>query len=265
MIKLIAMDFDWTLVDHTKGAEKIRKEIMTELNDFINKGNWAGIVSGREFWNFELEFQAFGVPWNKPFPNYVIGREAYIYKIKDGDYEGIEEHNNPLKKKIINLNRVLSQYMGDILDMYEEAGIAVNNFYIYGHYAVEVHVEMTKADEALELMKEFVKEKGFKDAAVHRNGMMITIYHKEAGKGNALFAAAKAFGLKPSEILAIGDNYNDISMIDGRFGFIGACVGNADDNIKKLVREGGGYVGEGVAHKGILDVLRQLKKDGLMD
>lgn len=130
--------------------------------------------------------------------------------------------------------------------MYEKAGITVNNFYIYGHYAVEVHVDIKNADKALELMREFVKEKGFEDAAVHRNGMMITIYHKDAGKGNALLAASEAFGLKPSEVLAIGDNYNDVSMIDGNLGFVGACVGN------------------GMAHKGVLDVIKQLKKDGLI-
>lgn len=88
---------------------------------------------------------------------------------------------------------------------------------------------------------------------------------KDAGKGNALLAATKAFGLKPSEVLAIGDNYNDVSMIDGKLGFVGACVGNADDNIKKIVKDGGGYVGEGFAHRGVLDVIRQLKKDGLID
>ena len=88
---------------------------------------------------------------------------------------------------------------------------------------------------------------------------------KGAEKGNALLAATKAFGLKPSEVLAIGDNYNDVSMIDGKLGFVGACVGNADDNIKKIVKDGGGYVGDGFAHRGVLDVIRQLKKDGLID
>lgn len=76
---------------------------------------------------------------------------------------------------------------------------------------------------------------------------------------------ARIFGLKPCEILAIGDNYNDISMIDLKLGFVGGCVGNAEENIKKIVKAGGGYVGDGIAFRGVLDILKQARKDGLLE
>ena len=117
----------------------------------------------------------------------------------------------------------------------------------------------------MELLADFVKEKDINDAAVHRNGVMVTIYSKYAGKGKTLLEAAKHFHIEPDEVLAIGDSYNDISMIDGKLGFVGACVGNADEKIKKIVKDGGGYVGNGIAYKGVADILCQLKKDGKIE
>ena len=63
-------------------------------------------------------------------------------------------------------------------------------------------------------------------------------------------------------MLAIGDSYNDISMIDGKLGFVGACVGNAEEEIKNIVKTGGGYIGNETAYKGVADILYQLKDDG---
>lgn len=265
MIKMIAMDFDWTLVDHSVKKNKVGKELIDELNSFIKKGNYAGIVSGRVYWNFQTELESFGIEWANPFPNYIIAREAYIYKIDKDNYIENEEYNPEIKQKIMALNVELAKHLDEIIALYKRENIKINNFMVYGDFGVEIHVAEKDAQKAMLVMEEFVKDKNIKDAAVHRNGIMITIYHKQAGKGNTLLEAAKSFGIKPQEVLAIGDNYNDISMIDGKLGFVGACVGNADDNIKEIVRNGGGYVGEGMAYRGILDVIRQLKADGLMD
>ncbi len=266
MIKLIAMDLDWTLIDHSKNVDqRIGKELVDKLNDFIKKGNYAGIVSGRVLWDFELEFERAGVLWANPFPNYVVSREAYIYDIENKDFVSFDEYNLPTKKKVVNFNSNLSLYIPEMLSMYERENVYVGNFITYGDFALEIHVKQADTDKAMNLMERFVKEKKIVDAAVHRNCTAITIYNKNAGKGKTLMAAVKHFGIKPEEVLAIGDNYNDVSMIDGKLGFIGACVGNADDNLKKIVKAGGGYVGEGMAWRGILNVLEQLKKDGLME
>lgn len=264
MIKMIAMDFDWTIADHTKGSDIISIELIDYLNNFINKGNYAGIVSGRVYWDFQREFDAAGVEWANPFPNYVIGREAYFYEVTKDDYIDHPKINVPANKRITNLNRKLSKYLDDILTIYEDNHIKVVRFFIYGDFAVEIHVENKDAQHAMELTKKFVTDLEIDEAAVHRNGTLITIYHKMSGKGNALLEASKELGLKPSEVLAIGDNYNDITMIDGKLGFIGGCVGNADDNIKNIVRSGGGYVGNGTAHKGILDIIKQIEIKGLI-
>lgn len=262
MIKMIAMDYDWTLVDHSQQEAVIGGETIKLINQFINSGGYAGIVSGRQCWEFQGEFRQMGLLWSQPFPNYIVSREAYIYEVNGSNYESVSEHNDRMRKKIMMLTRKMSAYMEEILSLYERNNIKVTNFFVYGDFAVEIHTTKDDAQKAMKLMIEFIEKNEIEDAAVHRNGVMVTVYSKYAGKGNTLLAASQHFGIKPDEVLAIGDSYNDVSMIDGKLGFIGACVGNAETEIKEIVKRGGGYIGAGTAYKGIADILLQLENEG---
>ncbi len=73
-----------------------------------------------------------------------------------------------------------------------------------------------------------------------------------ANKGNTKGGARLAeyiqtIGIKPSEVIAIGDNHNDISMIE--LAGIGVAMANADDVVKRaadiLTPEGND--GQGIA------------------
>jgi len=70
--------------------------------------------------------------------------------------------------------------------------------------------------------------------------------HTQATKGRALAVLAGYFGVKREEIMAIGDSYNDLEMLE--YAGLGVVVANARDDVKKKA----GYVtsapnGEGVA------------------
>ncbi|MCL2499517.1 MAG: Cof-type HAD-IIB family hydrolase [Defluviitaleaceae bacterium] len=56
------------------------------------------------------------------------------------------------------------------------------------------------------------------------------IMHKEATKGRAIFVTAELWGIKPREIAAFGDDYNDIDMLLS-CGF-GVAMGNANADVK---------------------------------
>lgn len=58
----------------------------------------------------------------------------------------------------------------------------------------------------------------------------LEIVHPDAEKGNALRYLADKMGLSRDEVLAVGDNYNDIEMI--RWAGIGAAVENAEQEVK---------------------------------
>jgi Cof subfamily protein (haloacid dehalogenase superfamily) len=55
--------------------------------------------------------------------------------------------------------------------------------------------------------------------------------HPEATKGHSLKALAQKFGIHREEIMAFGDSYNDIDMLE--FAGMGVAMGNAPEDVKK--------------------------------
>ena len=52
-----------------------------------------------------------------------------------------------------------------------------------------------------------------------------------ATKGNAVRFLEKYFGLKTEEVIAFGDNFNDLDMLE--HAGLGVAMGNAPDEIKQ--------------------------------
>jgi Cof subfamily protein (haloacid dehalogenase superfamily) len=53
-----------------------------------------------------------------------------------------------------------------------------------------------------------------------------------ASKGLALAAVGMAYGIKREEMIAVGDGYNDVSMLE--YAGLGVAMGNAPEEIKAL-------------------------------
>lgn len=59
----------------------------------------------------------------------------------------------------------------------------------------------------------------------------VEVLNKKASKGLAVQFLAEELAIKPAEIIAIGDGYNDVSMIE--FAGVGVAVANAPDGVKE--------------------------------
>jgi hypothetical protein len=80
--------------------------------------------------------------------------------------------------------------------------------------------------------------------------------HKEVSKGNALAALAKNMGIDPKEVIAIGDSYNDISMIE--YAGLGVAVENAYEDIKNKAD----YICKSNVNHGVAQVLEKFVLEG---
>jgi Cof subfamily protein (haloacid dehalogenase superfamily) len=58
----------------------------------------------------------------------------------------------------------------------------------------------------------------------------LEVMDTRGSKSNAVRFVGERLGLKPEEIVAMGDNYNDVEMI--QFAGMGVAMGNAPDDIK---------------------------------
>lgn len=59
---------------------------------------------------------------------------------------------------------------------------------------------------------------------------LIEFLHPDVSKGRALQQIAADLGIGPEEVVAFGDNHNDIGML--RFAGLGVAMGNAHDEVK---------------------------------
>lgn len=81
-----------------------------------------------------------------------------------------------------------------------------------------------------EAKAEFVSLNKFQIVSSFKNSFEIMA--KETSKGNALKKICDYYGIARNEIISIGDNENDISMI--RFAGLGVAMGNAESVVKEI-------------------------------
>ncbi len=81
---------------------------------------------------------------------------------------------------------------------------------------------------------------------------IVEFLHPEVSKGNALRIIAADLGIAPEEVVAIGDNHNDIGML--RFAGSGVAMGNAHNEVKEMAD----FVTLSNAEEGVAEVIEKL-------
>jgi Cof subfamily protein (haloacid dehalogenase superfamily) len=64
---------------------------------------------------------------------------------------------------------------------------------------------------------------------------LVDVLHAEVSKGVGVEAAAHELGLKREEVMAMGDNFNDLEML--QYAGTGVLMGNADASLRTLLEE----------------------------
>jgi Cof subfamily protein (haloacid dehalogenase superfamily) len=82
------------------------------------------------------------------------------------------------------------------------------------------------------VQKEWEEQRLYGHLRMIRSGdLFIDVMSAEANKGNALKALAASLEIDPSEIMAIGNYYNDLEMM--KFAGLGIAVANSPDGVKE--------------------------------
>jgi hydroxymethylpyrimidine pyrophosphatase-like HAD family hydrolase len=88
-----------------------------------------------------------------------------------------------------------------------------------------------------------------------RNGIYLRFTHSGYRKGTCLVEAAARWGIGPELILAVGDNYNDLSMLRPEVCGACGCPSNAVDAVKKYILGRGGKVSQKPGSLGVMNIL----------
>ncbi len=88
-----------------------------------------------------------------------------------------------------------------------------------------------------------------------RNSIYLRLCHADYHKGAALGELQRLIGINRENTFAVGDNLNDLSMLDGTYAALPACPANSVDEVKATVAEAGGYVASANDAQGVLEAL----------
>lgn len=259
-IRLLALDLDGTLLNS-------RGELSQRNRDAIQAARAAGVrvavVTGRRFRDarplaLELGLDVPVISHNGALTKHArsletvnatllplpaarevlrVGRETgsdtMVSDDPDGKgvllYDCVSENNHALTRYIAWSRRI----HGD------EADDAVRRVPSLEEYLDHppVHISFSGTCEAMKSFRAHL-EKEVGDAIrvlsteyLRQDFTLLDVLNPQASKGIGVSAAAGEYGLAPDEVMAVGDNYNDLEML--HFAGTGVLMGNADPSLRE--------------------------------
>ena len=238
--KLVAVDMDGTLL--TPDLE-ISKQTIETINKVIEKGVIFTLSTGRMY----LAAMPFADMLKLDVP-IITCNGALIKCSKTGKIYDEKIIDKELSREIIKY----CEEAGLALSIYREDNIYIKeNSENVGIHAKLDHVKPEVVEDFYELLdgpiikimfnsseKYKLKQHTEKLHELYKEKLnfyfslpyFVEIVHKEANKRNALESLAVKFNIKREEIIAIGDNFNDMDMIE--YAGLGVAMGNAPDYLK---------------------------------
>ena len=259
MIKLVVSDLDNTLLDKDN---KINDKTLTILKECLSKGVFIVLGTGRLYQSAKIYKD-------------MIGEETYIicYNgsliVDDKDKVVFSKNLDVgLMKKIVDFCKLKNLYC----QFYEDGKILVER--VTEETRIDPDLKNVNAIEAIDfglydfkpspkamivvdpnLLGVYQEElRNFLDDEVYiaqSQNYLIEIMPKEVDKGKSLEYLCDKLNIKPSEVMAIGDNTNDREMLN--FSSYSIAVANAVDDLKDVAF----YVCENERSLGVAEALNK--------
>lgn len=248
--KLIAIDVDGTLLNSKEELDKIN---VNAIQRAVQKGVIVVICTGRFYKSARLIAKQMNIRGPMVAYNGAVIRDMSnekticrkplkfdeamkVYEIFEasGEYYHLFLDDELCTKEI----RFRAEYYSNIMkSMPEDDRIKIfkadslKNVIKDRNDGVLKMVAFSNTPSKLAEMRKQIKNNGIDVGIMSAGEDNLEIVNSSVSKGNALEILSKELGIDRESIIAIGDNENDISMIE--FAGVGAAVGNAIDPLKE--------------------------------
>lgn len=268
--KMLVTDMDYTLLNKEKKVSERNREAVIKA---IEKGVHMVVATGRIYTSARVYAKLLGLSTPIIASNGAIIREAAFNNPEDTERTIFKD---TLNKETVNDMIRLSHKYGLFCHFFTEDTIysekLVNvslrytewNKYLGEEDQVKIKV-VEDADRALvkdnvEVLKAVVvdsdseKIRRLRDSIIETGIVSVSqsmkdnleVMNKGVTKGSAVKRLAQMYGIGREEIIAIGDNENDMSMI--QYAGMGIAMGNAEESLKNVADYiTGDYQEDGVA------------------
>lgn len=259
MIKMVVTDIDGTIYTPETGISQRVKDCIQNL---VKNGIHVVIATGRSYSSARKVADRLGIQC--PFICYQGGLvNSYDGKILDVKYL------NPLparsiilecKRRNIHLNVYVEDklYVTDdndyIKDYIGDKGIdyfKVNSFDELDFSKLNKMLAINYDTNKIDNLTDYLKEKYPEIYVVKSTDYFCEIANKEATKGNGIKFLAEEYGISTKEVMAIGDQNNDIEMVETAG--IGVAMGNGTDIIKSKAD----YITDTVQNDGFVNAVNK--------
>lgn len=192
-MKLIASDFDGTiLID-----EKIKTEDIKAIRDFQDKGNLFGLVTGRTYHSLFVLIEG------KIDPDFVIANNGSHIFVKNG------KDMTEVLKYSLDQDKIR-----DVIDFY--GGKYQTRIFTDKDRAVEKIADLIEGEEILSLAiySDNMLENPFQeDLSFHKSIGVTDVINSAVSKQTGIEFIKDFYGFD-KEIIAIGDDFNDITFLE---------------------------------------------------
>ena len=261
MIKLLALDLDGTLLDSRGEIPEANRDAIRAAED---RGVLVTIATGRRFRDgqplgLELELNAPLVTHNGALLKYAhsletvaaslistttaldivrvgkeFGGDALVSADPHGKgtllYDRVSRDNVPLQRYIAWATRLHGEDVGEAVMQVEELSEMIHEHEV-------IHISFSGTCVRMEEMIE-VLERELNDTVTvlptiypRRDFTLIDVLPPDASKGHGVEKLALMNGLVAENVMAIGDNFNDVEMLE--FAGTGVVMGNADPSLRE--------------------------------
>jgi Cof subfamily protein (haloacid dehalogenase superfamily) len=250
--RILALDIDGTILDpYGKLPTAVRNAVAAARR----RGLWVILCTGRRFrtalpWARELELEGTIVVNNGTLVKDIQSGETLRHTyLPIGEYASVisfvrrwgsplvyvdtyHEHVDLITERCSETHAYQRAYLNDNTDFFQ----TVDD--LHRQPRPDVIMVSTMADEAtLTAMREKAREEFGDRIHIHTlinknyQGLILELLSPKSGKWPALEAIAAEAGVAPEEIIAVGDDTNDIEMI--RRAGLGIAMGNSASEVKQ--------------------------------
>lgn len=247
--RLIALDFDGT-----SAVYEPRMEIHPGLADTLaqlRRCGYGWVLNSDRYTDTLIEIAVLLPPEVRP--EAVLSAQRFIHRRNgNGVYEPLQPWNDSRRE----LHRALWRSIEPFFPEWQreiEADFTVRDR-VVNDVVFACRVPDDENPSLRERMRSYIRP--WPTAQLSGNHEWSFILHADFSKARLLEQYCEVCGIEPEKIIAVGDGYNDITMLDATLTPHAGCPADACPEVQAAVRAGGGYVAGSSGPEGTIEVIR---------
>lgn len=230
-------------------------EVISLLNEMEARGVAWCTNSGRDAEDQQQVLSIAAERGLRHWPRALLCTESMIYPRRDGAYEDLQPWNGRVEAEMRVFHRqvqgLLETRLDELVLRYASMPVYIGETYTAFNVPGDESRALALYGELRELLG------SLEGLLITRNGSWVAVLIEQVGKGNILREYARHAGYGLHEILAVGDQFNDLPMLDGSSAHRVGCPGNSIPEVVQAVRNANGYVAKAPGPEGTLEVIRR--------